>query len=137
MGKCGCTSEVGLGSWVLVAVAALVGVRLGTGLVVQVGVLTSVEVADGVFVRVDVEPGGTVGVRVLVDEVELVVTTSCGAFPPDSLLARLIAVLPEVVSARLMSPLPLTWLVISNSFQVAALTAPVVAKTLPTAGAFE
>ncbi len=54
---------------------------------------------------------------------------------PDSRLARLIAVLPVVASAKETWLPAVTNFVTSNSFQVAALTALLVETGLPKAGA--
>lgn len=95
------------------------------------------------MVAVDVG-GGTMGVGVRVGVavrdgvavVWLVVITSCGELAPDSRLEKEMAVPPEVVRARLSKLVPEISPVTSTSFQVLALTAPVVANTLPGGVAF-
>jgi hypothetical protein len=56
----------------------------------------NVEVAVGNEVAVGVSVGIGVGLLALA-----VSTTSCGAFPPDSRLAKLTAVVPGTIRARL------------------------------------
>ena len=106
---------------VLVALGIVVGVRVLVAFGVEVAVLVEFGIAVGVLVLVAfgvavlVKPGvgvvllSAVGVRVTVGDALLppeVSTISCGAFAPDSRLAKLMAVLPGVMSPRLYVPLP-------------------------------
>jgi hypothetical protein len=133
-------------------VAVWVGVGVGEGLKVAVGVAVAGWVGVGVTVGVDVPATVAVGVKIGV-EVEVgapvgvgmnvavgpgpppVSMMSCGAFAPDWRLARLMAVLLLVVTARLKVPFPVMNEVTSIVFQVFALTDPEEPRTLPTAGA--
>jgi hypothetical protein len=66
----------------------------------------------------------------------VVVSTNCGAFTPDSRLAKLTAVLPAVFSPKLTAPLcAFTQAVTSISIQVPVVTPLLVAIALPKAGA--
>ena|SRR5688572_7569652 len=87
-----------------VRVAVVVGVRVGVlvgalgSVVVAVGVLVGVFVGVRVIVAVGVNEGVTVGPF-------CVSITSCGGFAPWR-LEKLIAVVLDVVSARLKEPFP-------------------------------
>jgi hypothetical protein len=72
----------------------MVGVAVPVGGWVLVGVNVRVAVGSGVAVGVSVG----VGVGLLALSVS---TMSCGAFPPDSRLAKLTAVAPGTMRARL------------------------------------
>ncbi len=90
------------------------------GVLVAVG--TSVSVLVGVDEGVAVSP-------------LCVSTTSCGAFAPDSRLARLEAVALVVVRARLKKLLPVIKEVTSTDVHVPPLNAPDAPRNDPTAGA--
>lgn len=94
------TPEVGVA--VNVDVAAEVGVWDG------VRVAVGVSVTAGVFVEVAVTAEVADEVAVLVGLLPPVSMISCGAFDPDSRLAKLISVALAPVSARLKVPLPVT-----------------------------
>lgn len=124
---------VDVGEGPLVAVGVAVAGCVGVGVAVGVDVPTAV----GVEVRVGVDVGAPVdvGVNVAVGiDPPPVSTISCGVFP-DSRLARLMAVLLFVVTARLKTPFPVMNEVTSIVFQVLALTDPEDPSTLPTGGA--
>lgn len=124
--------ELGVG----VDVAAWVGVGVAEAMAVGVGVEVATEVGVGVNVGVEVGAPVAVGVSVAVGTGPPPVSMiNCGAFAPDSRLARLMAVLLSVVTARLKTPFPVMNEVTSIVFQVLAVTDPEEPSTLPTAGA--
>lgn len=89
-----CGGRVGVAVDVSPESGVIVGVAVSVGDSVLVGVKVEVAVGDGVAVSVSVGVGvGVVAVWVS--------TMSCGAFPPDSRLAKLTAVLPGTTIARL------------------------------------
>jgi hypothetical protein len=119
---------VGEGFAVGVAVAGWVDVGFAVGVDVPTAVAVGVKAGVGVEVRV--------GVKVAVGPGPPPVSRmSCGAFAPDWRLARLMAVLLLVVTARLKAPFPVMNEVTSMVFQVFALIEPEEPSTLPTAGA--
>ncbi len=77
-----------------------VAVKVGVGVFVTANVEVGVKVGVGVFVTANVAVGVEVGAP-------LKVTTSCGAFAPDSREARLIAVELGSVMPKLKVPFPI------------------------------
>lgn len=121
-----------------VAVGALVagmGVKVGvagTRVAVGVAVLEDAVGVGGLEVKVAV---GARGVKVAVGLFP-VSTTSCGAFAPDSRLAKFNAVELDVAKARFHVPLPLIYEVTSIASHNPAVTAPEEPTMFPSAGAF-
>jgi hypothetical protein len=108
------------------------GLEPSPGRIVAVGVIGSGAGVNVLVVTTEVLVGRLVWVALAVWSV---VTTSWGASAPDSLLARLMAVVPAVLKPRLTRSLPATRLVTSNSSYDPPVTAPEVATVRPAAGA--
>jgi hypothetical protein len=128
----GRTTDVGVGE------GKTPEVGVGEGRTPDVGVADGRILGVGVALAIAESVAVGVAVEVAVGAVLLAgVTISWGAFAPDSLLAKLVAVALVLVMAKLNSPSPVISVVTSTCTQVPLATGPDEPAVAPKAGALE